>query len=53
MITKDQRNFYAWGYKRFVVAKLESPELQGKSMAEDEFAYTTEMIGFDLSNFSA
>lgn len=53
MLTKDRRNFHAWGYRRFVVAKLENPELQGKSMAEDEFAYMTKMIGFDLSNFSA
>ncbi|KAK3938383.1 hypothetical protein QBC46DRAFT_410281 [Diplogelasinospora grovesii] len=43
----------AWGYRRFIVAKLESPELQGKSMAEDEYAYTTKIIGFNLSNFSA
>ncbi|KAI1084092.1 hypothetical protein F5B20DRAFT_526674 [Whalleya microplaca] len=53
MLTKDRRNFHAWGYRRSVVAKLESPVLQGKSMAEDEFAYTTKMIGTDLSNFSA
>ncbi|KND93006.1 Geranylgeranyl transferase type-2 subunit alpha [Tolypocladium ophioglossoides CBS 100239] len=53
MLNKDQRNFHAWGYRRIVVAKLESPELRGKSMAEDEFAYTTKMIRRDLSNFSA
>ncbi|KAB5559943.1 hypothetical protein GE09DRAFT_72725 [Coniochaeta sp. 2T2.1] len=53
MLDKDQRNFHAWAYRRYVVAKLESPELQGKSMAEDEFAYTTKLIGLDLSNFSA
>lgn len=33
--------------------KLESPELRGKSLAEDEFAYTTRMINLNLSNFSA
>ncbi|KAH8156027.1 hypothetical protein CIB48_g12220 [Xylaria polymorpha] len=53
MITKDRRNFHAWGYGRFVVANLESSELQGKSMTEDEFLFTTKMIGLDLSNFSA
>ncbi|KAH6608250.1 hypercellular [Trichoderma cornu-damae] len=53
MLTKDQRNYHAWGYRRLVVARLESSELNGKSMAEDEFAYTTKMIRQSLSNFSA
>lgn len=53
MLGRDQRNFHAWAYRRIVVAKLESPELRGKSMAEDEFAYTTKMIQQNLSNFSA
>lgn len=53
MLTKDRRNFHAWGYRRYVVGNLESPALQGKSMAEDEFAYTKKMIEADLSNFSA
>lgn len=53
MLTKDRRNFHAWGYRRHVVARLESPVLQGKSMVEDEFAYTTRMVNVDLSNFSA
>ncbi|KAL6864550.1 hypothetical protein J3F83DRAFT_141590 [Trichoderma novae-zelandiae] len=53
MLNKDQRNFHAWGYRRLVVAKLESSELDGKSMAEDEFTYTTKMIRQSLSNFSA
>lgn len=53
MLNRDQRNYHAWGYRRLVVAQLESPELDGKSMAEDEFAYTTKMIGQSLSNFSA
>ncbi|KAI1770576.1 protein prenylyltransferase [Hypoxylon cercidicola] len=53
MLTKDRRNFHAWGYRRYVVATLESPSLGGTSMVEDEFAYTTKMIGVDLSNFSA
>ncbi|KAL7931759.1 protein prenylyltransferase [Trichoderma chlorosporum] len=53
MLNRDQRNYHAWGYRRLVVAQLESSELDGKSMAEDEFAYTTKMIGQSLSNFSA
>ncbi|KAI2777581.1 protein prenylyltransferase [Daldinia loculata] len=53
MLTKDRRNFHAWGYRRNVVAALESPSLDGKSMVEIEFAYTTRMINVDLSNFSA
>ncbi|KAI0834041.1 protein prenylyltransferase [Hypoxylon sp. FL0890] len=53
MLNKDRRNFHAWGYRRYVVAALESPSLGGKSMVEDEFAYTTKMIHADLSNFSA
>ncbi|KAI2625388.1 protein prenylyltransferase [Hypomontagnella submonticulosa] len=53
MLTKDRRNFHAWGYRRYVVTALESPSLNGKSMVEDEFAYTTEKVHGDLSNFSA
>jgi len=32
---------------------VESPELNGKSMVETEFEYTTKMINAHLSNFSA
>lgn len=53
MLERDQRNFHAWGYRRILVDKLESPELGGKSMVEDEFAYTTKIIHCNLSNFSA
>ncbi|KZF19903.1 protein prenylyltransferase [Xylona heveae TC161] len=53
MLSMDSRNFHGWGYRRRVVAELESPELQGTSMAEDEFSYTTKMIKTSLSNFSA
>ncbi|KAF0328199.1 geranylgeranyl transferase type-2 subunit alpha [Colletotrichum asianum] len=53
MLTKDRRNFHAWGYRRTVVATLESEVLDGKSMVESEFTYTTKMINGDLSNFSA
>lgn len=53
MLAKDRRNFHAWGYRRHVVAQLESESLRGSSMAEAEFAYTDRMINGDLSNFSA
>lgn len=53
MLGKDRRNFHAWGYRRHVVAQLESPSLEGSSMVEAEFAYTDRMIQSDLSNFSA
>ncbi|ODA78056.1 hypothetical protein RJ55_06659 [Drechmeria coniospora] len=53
MLSKDHRNFHAWGYRRIVVEKLESADLLGGSMAESEFAYTTAMIRLNLSNFSA
>ncbi len=53
MLTKDRRNFHAWGYRRYVVATLENTTLDGKSMVEDEFAYTDKMVKTDLSNFSA
>lgn len=53
MLTKDRRNFHAWGYRRNVVRHLESAALGGKSMAEFEFDFTTKMIRVDLSNFSA
>ncbi|KAF5001368.1 hypothetical protein FDECE_10972 [Fusarium decemcellulare] len=53
MLTKDRRNFHAWGYRRHVVAQLESPVLNGQSLVEPEFEYTTRKIHDDLSNFSA
>lgn len=53
MLGKDRRNFHAWGYRRHVVAQLESAALAGSSMAAAEFAYTDRMINMDLSNFSA
>ncbi|KAF3765525.1 protein prenylyltransferase [Cryphonectria parasitica EP155] len=53
MLTKDRRNFHAWGYRRNVVGQLESEVLNGKSMVESEFDFTTKMIHVDLSNFSA
>ena len=54
LLSKDQRNFHAWSYRRYVIAKLESNELQGQSLAEDEFAYTEKILfSVNLSNFSA
>ena len=53
MLGKDRRNFHAWGYRRSLVARLESADLLGRSLVEDEFAYTTKMINGNLSNFSA
>ncbi|RBQ66518.1 hypothetical protein FVER14953_11391 [Fusarium verticillioides] len=53
MLTKDRRNFHAWGYRRHVVAQLESSVLNGQSLVELEFEYTTKKIHEDLSNFSA
>ncbi|CAK7271784.1 Rab geranylgeranyltransferase [Sporothrix epigloea] len=59
MLTKDQRNFHAWGYRRQVVERLESAALnedataKPSSLVEPEFEYTTKMIHRDLSNFSA
>ncbi|KAF5673054.1 geranylgeranyl transferase type-2 subunit beta [Fusarium heterosporum] len=53
MLTKDRRNFHAWGYRRHVVAQLESHVLNGRSLVEPEFEYTTKKIHEDLSNFSA
>ncbi|KAL5323824.1 hypothetical protein ACEPPN_008366 [Leptodophora sp. 'Broadleaf-Isolate-01'] len=55
MLVRDSRNFHGWGYRRTVVAELESAKLGGKSMVESEFEYTTKMIHAPkgLSNFSA
>lgn len=51
MLSLDGRNFHGWGYRRTVVQELET--LTGKSRAEEEFAYSTQMVGRDLSNYSA
>jgi hypothetical protein len=53
MLTRDSRNFHGWGYRRTVVSELESAKLNGTSMVEPEFEYTTKMIKVNLSNFSA
>jgi len=53
MLVKDNRNFHGWGYRKMVVEQLESLALDGISMVESEFAYTTKMFGMSLANFSA
>jgi geranylgeranyl transferase type-2 subunit alpha len=53
MLTRDNRNFHGWAYRRKVISELESRKLHGKSMVEAEFDYTTKMIKSSLSNFSA
>lgn len=53
MLTRDNRNFHGWGYRRIVVSNLESTALNGTSMKRAELDYTKKMIGANLSNFSA
>ena len=65
MLSLDSRNFHGWGYRRVVVAEIESLNRQSSgedapkadkketSMAQAELDYTTKMIGTNLSNFSA
>lgn len=53
MLVRDNRNFHGWSYRRMVVEQLESDKLNGTSMVEQEFAYTTSMFKANLSNFSA
>ena len=59
MLARDSRNFHGWGYRRTIVAVLESKRLNpnseevNSSMAKEEFDYTTKMIMTNMSNFSA
>lgn len=53
MLSRDNRNFHGWAYRRTVVQSLESSALQGQSMVRAELGYTKKMIGTNLSNFSA
>lgn len=53
MLVKDSRNIHGWRYRRIIVTHLESSALNGTSMVESEFAYTTKMVMANLSNFSA
>lgn len=57
LLNLDSRNFHGWGYRRTVVAAVESNQSRLDkplhSMTEQEFQYTTRMIEANLSNFSA
>jgi len=53
MLSRDNRNFHGWAYRRTVVQSLESSALQGGSLVRAELDYTKKMIGTNLSNFSA
>jgi geranylgeranyl transferase type-2 subunit alpha len=54
MLTRDERNFHGWSYRRHIVAQLERlGEAGEKSLVEQEFAYTTAMTRKALQNFSA
>jgi geranylgeranyl transferase type-2 subunit alpha len=54
MLTRDERNFHGWGYRRHVVTQLEKLIPAGQpSLVEREFAYTSKMIKAKLQNFSA
>lgn len=52
MLALDSRNFHGWGYRRIAVRTLEGLP-GGRSLVEEEFAYTTKMVNSNLSNFSA
>jgi geranylgeranyl transferase type-2 subunit alpha len=54
MLTRDERNFHGWGYRRFVVGKLEALRSPAEdTLVEQEFVYTDKMIKAKLQNFSA
>jgi geranylgeranyl transferase type-2 subunit alpha len=54
MLSRDERNFHGWGYRRHVVTQLERLMPPGQpSLVEQEFAYTSKMVQAKLQNFSA
>ncbi|KAF8184919.1 rab-protein geranylgeranyltransferase [Mycena galopus ATCC 62051] len=48
MLDADSRNFHAWSYRRYVLARMPVPRLETA-----ELAYTTRKIESNFSNFSA
>lgn len=57
MLVRDERNFHGWDYRRQVVARIEylraANKLEGASLVESEFEYTSKMVRKALQNFSA
>lgn len=62
MLSRDERNFHGWAYRRMVVQALEGLASSGgeadqadlpASRAEEELQYTADMVNRKLSNFSA
>lgn len=54
-LAKDERNFHAWNYRRYVLAKYEEtlPEAHRGAVKPKEFEFTEEKINKNFSNFSA
>lgn len=56
MLSRDERNFHGWAYRRFVIAELESFISSSDELIKvqiEEFEYTTKMINKNISNYSA
>ncbi|KAH3679926.1 hypothetical protein WICMUC_000669 [Wickerhamomyces mucosus] len=51
LLSQDSRNYHGWHYRRSIIKEIEKSI--GKSLALQEFHYTTEMINSNFSNFSA
>lgn len=54
-LTKDERNFHAWNYRRYVLAKYEEslPETSRGAVKPKELDFTEQKINKNFSNFSA
>lgn len=60
LLSKDQRNFHGWHYRRIVIDKLNTLQQYkpaaddpDKTLVQHEFRFTTLKINQDFSNFSA
>jgi geranylgeranyl transferase type-2 subunit alpha len=53
MLSRDERNFHGWDYRRHVVSQIERLQGPANSLVESELAYTTSMVRRALQNFSA